>query len=490
MYDNFNPCLFTIKRLALPTSVIFLVFLFTKNSFSNTPLTNNSNLDSAFSILKKTDFIAALELANQQLLLSKEKGNYKEIVSWQRKVGLLNKQIGNYNNALECFISALKLNEQHKDTLRIRQSYNDLGSYHHYLKNYDKALKYFFRSLTLNNNKSNKNVLLSTQLKIGHVYRLQKKYDTALSYYRKSQQLAFELGKVDYALNIFGDIGKLYHSKGDYDKALTAHLKCLDHRIKRNNKYGLSGSNVEIAALYYDMGKLEKAILHATQGLQFASELGNIEHQKEAYWTLYQAQLSMKNYEQAIKHLASYTSLNDSLLNKEKIKQLTELEVKYSVEQKETAIELLLKEKELQQLKQQKKNYLISAIGLVTAIFILLAFVVFRNKQYQLKEQSMKLEHRLLRSQMNPHFIFNCLVAIQSFIYKKNLIGANKFLATFSRLVRLILENSREELISFDKEVKTLTHYLEMQQLRYTNDFEYNITVDQNINQDVLKIPP
>jgi LytS/YehU family sensor histidine kinase len=102
----------------------------------------------------------------------------------------------------------------------------------------------------------------------------------------------------------------------------------------------------------------------------------------------------------------------------------------------------------------------------------------------------LELEQKLLRSQMNPHFIFNALGAIQSFIQKNEKDEATSYLSKFSRLIRLILENSRLNYVSLAKELKSLQDYLQLQQLLFDNKFDYNIDVDEKIDIENINIPP
>ncbi|MBC7125480.1 MAG: histidine kinase, partial [Bacteroidales bacterium] len=118
--------------------------------------------------------------------------------------------------------------------------------------------------------------------------------------------------------------------------------------------------------------------------------------------------------------------------------------------------------------------------------FILMLYI----NQLKARESSVVLEQKLLASQMNPHFIFNTLSAIQNYIYNKDSEDAGNYLANFSMLVRLILENSRAEWITIDQEIKTIKLYLILQQLRFPNKFEYEIDVDPIINKKFLNIPP
>jgi len=95
-----------------------------------------------------------------------------------------------------------------------------------------------------------------------------------------------------------------------------------------------------------------------------------------------------------------------------------------------------------------------------------------------------------LRSQMNPHFIFNALNSVQRYILKGDVDQANKYLSKFSRLQRDVLDNSRHDFISLEKEIEILELYLQLEQLRFDDKFEYTITVGKDIDPTEIKIPP
>ncbi len=132
--------------------------------------------------------------------------------------------------------------------------------------------------------------------------------------------------------------------------------------------------------------------------------------------------------------------------------------------------------------------FIILEILFITLIIILI--VKYRERKIIEKNQVQLLEQKLLRSQMNPHFIFNSLSSIQSFIFENNPLEAGSYLSRFAELIRSILYNSREEFITIEKEINTLQNYLDLQQLRYNNKFDYIIDVDPLIQADIIKIPP
>lgn len=129
----------------------------------------------------------------------------------------------------------------------------------------------------------------------------------------------------------------------------------------------------------------------------------------------------------------------------------------------------------------------VSAVGILTVLLVPIIVWHYRRKD---SRKIIGLEQRLLLSQMNPHFVFNSLTAIQSYIFRNDPYMAGKYLANFSKLVRLILENSRVEYISIAKEKETIANYLELQSLRFENKFDYTISVSQDIDAEHHLVPP
>ncbi|MFT3681040.1 MAG: two-component regulator propeller domain-containing protein [Ferruginibacter sp.] len=114
-----------------------------------------------------------------------------------------------------------------------------------------------------------------------------------------------------------------------------------------------------------------------------------------------------------------------------------------------------------------------------------------KDKQLaELKQKTGELEMQALRAQMNPHFVFNSLNAINRFILENNKTQASEYLTKFSRLVRMILQNSQSTLITLESELDSLKLYLELEALRFEGRFEYQVTVPKDLDIEILKVPP
>jgi LytS/YehU family sensor histidine kinase len=134
-------------------------------------------------------------------------------------------------------------------------------------------------------------------------------------------------------------------------------------------------------------------------------------------------------------------------------------------------------------------------IPMIILILVIIFLIVrsrilhFKN-QHAIEKQILNMERQALRLQMNPHFIFNTLNSIQAFILKNKTKESIAYLSKFSRLVRAILNTSKETLLSLDDEINILNNYLELEQLRFEHRFDFEIKTSPKIDTEFLGIAP
>lgn len=142
-----------------------------------------------------------------------------------------------------------------------------------------------------------------------------------------------------------------------------------------------------------------------------------------------------------------------------------------------------------------KLSYILGSI-LITALIILVIYKRFKRKNKELRDRLevekslLDLEQKALRLQMNPHFIFNALNSIHNLIILNDSAKARYALSKFSKLMRMVLENSREKLISVDDEVETLENYVQLEKLTTQNEFDFKIEIDEEIDTNEPILPP
>lgn len=130
--------------------------------------------------------------------------------------------------------------------------------------------------------------------------------------------------------------------------------------------------------------------------------------------------------------------------------------------------------------------------SLLVIIIIAIIVALWQLRVHELKQKlhNISLNQKLLRLQMNPHFIFNSLSSIQAYIYSNEQHLAGQYLSDFARLIRLILENNRHELISLDREIETISLYMTLQQLRFENKFDFTVFLDPALDAESCYVPP
>ena len=211
---------------------------------------------------------------------------------------------------------------------------------------------------------------------------------------------------------------------------------------------------------------------------------------KTMYYNLFLISKNKNLADEALKYHIAFSSAVDTLNVLQRNREIIELQTKYETERKEGQIKALSQENEFQDLKlRQSRGFLFGLGGLVVAV-LLFAWLILRQNKLRNEQQTLLLQQKLFRSQMNPHFIFNSLTSIQNYILEENPDKASKYLSRFSKLVRNILDSSTEEYVTLQEEIQTIENYLELQKIRFQDKFDYTIEVDEAIHPENIVIPP
>jgi len=192
---------------------------------------------------------------------------------------------------------------------------------------------------------------------------------------------------------------------------------------------------------------------------------------------------------EALKYHILFKNAVDTLNNIRQNRETIEIQTRYELEQKELQIGLLSEENAFKSYKlRQSRIILLGLAGLITLV-ILLAIALIRQGRLREKQNSLILQQKLFRAQMNPHFIFNSLSSIHHYMINEKPAKAASYLSKFSKLIRNILQGSTEEYISLSNEIGIIENYLELQILRFPGKFDFKIEVDEALDPDHTCIP-
>jgi class 3 adenylate cyclase len=299
------------------------------------------------------------------------------------KFGTLYEEQAQETKALEYYFLALKLGEQAIDKKRIVTTLNNIGNlYLNKPKTYDKALEYFLRALPLARELNDDVIIGTITVNIGEVYMNESKYDSAIYYFRESLAALEITGDVSYTLN---DIGKLYEKQQSYDSALIYHQRALRIATNLGAQLDMADSWLGVAKTSYNQGKTTAALSAYKEARDIAKSIDSKYRLKESYQGLAACYALLKDYNNAFIYQTRLLDVKDSIYNKETDQKLARLDFTFQIGKKQSEINLLTKDKELQEsnLRRQKiaKNAVIG--GLVLAFII--AFILYRGYRNKVK---------------------------------------------------------------------------------------------------------
>jgi serine phosphatase RsbU (regulator of sigma subunit) len=189
------------------------------------------------------------------------------------------------------------------------------------------------------------------------------------------------------------NLGKIYFEIGKFDKAIEAYKKCMEIEKKLEDKSGLIGTYNMIAQVYRERKQFGQALENLEKSLELSKELNSRSYLSDTYQSLYQTYKKKNDYQQALKWHEKYLIMRDSILNKKKNKQISELQTKYETKKKEQKIKLLNKEKKVQDLKIKKQRLLNYFIGIIAIITLLFA-IIFLVQKRKIKAANIKLSNQ------------------------------------------------------------------------------------------------
>ena len=405
-------------------------------------------------------------------------------------IGVVYRRTGEYDKAITQYLKALEIYKSVNYEEGIASTYLNIGGLYQTLTEYDLALTFYQNAKKIYQKFGNETRLTNVFINMGVLQFELKNYDKSLSYYLQALDSNKESGNTQFKTTILLNLGQLYLTINQPDKALEYYNLCEKLRIQLNDYWGLSKVFLLKATAYDKLGMNELAEEYFKKSIQMCSENKLSDILKETYFH-YSRFLEKRNQPVlAINYLKKYNFLKDSLITIFQNIQVSKLTAKYESEQQTKELEVLQQKSQIQDLELGKKNTWIILLIIVMVFGVVAIMVSLRINRLRADHKIMDLRQKVLLTQMNPHFLFNSLTAIQSFIIDKKNIEANNYLSRLASLVRGILENSRKEFVSLRTELETLKDYIDLQKLRFENEINYAFEIDKNINQDQVLVPP
>lgn len=436
-----------------------------------------------------------------------------------------------YQKALEYFESAVPPDKPEVMQRRITAVLSNIGYAYTRMSLFDRAADYLFDAENQAREIKDTVLLVAIVNSLGNVFFLADRIEESHKYFKVAHQLALESGHMPSLRLSYSSLGNTFFMMEELDSALYYVTKSVDLLRSANNLVSLCISLSNQANIYGAMGDCTKADSISHEVLKIAQEKQMARYEALAYFNIAECALAReeydmaieyadlsydiiggtgdlkfikdifavqylsyegkKDYEKAFLHHKKYKEISDSSLNENSLNKIQELQTQYETERKENEIQRLNETNRIQELEyRQTLSWLV--IGLI-GLSLAGAVFFFYNRQRILvtNNQKLEVEQRLLRSQMNPHFIFNALTSIQSFLLSEGQAQKGAYYLTkFAKLIRRILEHSRVTFVPLSDELETLDHYLALQQLRFEKQFDYAINVDTQTDPEEITFPP
>ncbi len=456
------------------------------------------------------------------------------------------RSIGEFSEARIAVEQTFPYVNNHRDSLLFQAKiYSALGTIFDMQNNIERSIEHHLKALRYAERYGDPDLLASVYYGLARAYMFIAENSTAKAYYTTAINLKEKSGHIDVDLaRYYNNISSCYDAEARYDSSLYFLDKSIelnkefDHHIQlitnyNNKAYTLflmdklqdaeqtvlraislvDSLDAEIEGMFpystyaeilFAQNQLDKAEEMMQVSIDLSKKYNDLYLARYNLDLLYNIHLKNGDYKKALEYFQQKSIVVDSIYNVNSRKSVEKLALEYETEKKNRAIELLNKENQIKEIELRKSVQLQIALLISTLLSLTVLGLLWSRHKNKVKTDKLlkeamergfekKLadsELQALRAQMNPHFLFNCLNSINSFIIKNEQEQASEYLAKFSKLIRQVLNNSKSSKVTLANELESLRLYVEMEALRFNNKFEYRINVDPSLDQDYLEIPP
>ncbi|AYQ36098.1 tetratricopeptide repeat protein [Runella sp. SP2] len=365
------------------------------------------------------------------------------------------------------------------------------GSIYSKTKQWDKC-EFYYREALAYAEKLNRMPYIAVCLNnLGTYYTFTNKYDDAIKMYKRALDIAYQSKDWLGAANRLNNLGSIESVRDKLKAAEQYFLQSIEYADKIKAKKPRLNAMSNLARIYLQLDRIPEAQKMAQEAIVLAEELNDREVLSKLYNTLTKSYEKQNDFAKALVYQRQKAKMQDSILNEKSLAKIQELQVKYDTERKEFEIRELNRLNQIQTLELQERNLWFALLGVT--LFAVVVFMAFFARHQILKKQNQVLDinQKLLRTQINPHFFFNVLSSIQTFLLEqKEPVQAISYLSKFAKLMRSVLETSRVEFISVEEEGAMIKNYLDIQKIRFGNQFDYEVMVEDNLRADGMGVPP
>ena len=438
-------------------------------------------------------YVQSLQKQYKALKIFTGLNDKKQMADIYSAMGITYFQLGNYEQATTYYLKCKNLAEEINDSRHLCWSTKGIGDL--FLKQgyYTRAIELYEQSLALGTSGKFKHEIAFALNSLGNVYAAMKKYSEAEQKFRLALVIRETINDKYCTAQSLNDIGLIYMSQRVFDSTYFYFLRSLAIRTTMKIKKGMAECYNNIGKLFIEEKKYVQAKGWLNKSVALCEEPGFKSLKADCYQQLAIVYGFTNQFKTANEYNEKYISLKDSINTETTKSNLSAEIVRSEFEKKETAAKAE-QERATADRKRRTGNLLMGA----AILFIISLLIILLFRQRSLKRRAIEkandihtmaeLEMQSLRAQLNPHFMFNSLNAIQELILMEENEKSHSYLARFSKLMRLMLENTEKLFIPLQREIDFLQLYLSLENLRIP-ELQFSITVDPEIDTEQTSIP-
>ncbi|MFP2997250.1 tetratricopeptide repeat protein [Spongiivirga sp. MCCC 1A20706] len=442
----------------------------------------------------KSLYDRAIENHKAAIDLSEKSNNQSQKIRALNGMGVVYRRMDAVRSALDYHQQALSIaekieNKSNEIKYSTAISLNSIGNIYISLKQYELAEAEFLKAMVLERELNNKLGLAINYQNIGYCYEQRNIFDEALTNYRKSMGYNKEINSKLGKAICNNSIGQVYLKQDNATEALKLIVPTIDIFKELGDQNYVAMATINSGWANTELGNYEKAESYLKKGLLVSQKHGLRALTSEAYKQLSRLMEKQQRFNSALQYNKFYQEEEGKILNEDNRRYISDLLIKYESDKQKAKIELLEKENEIVKIKLDQNQRIFLYGSLLFLMVAVLTFLLYRQRKLEHQKRLLTIEQKLLRTQMNPHFIFNSLLSIKIYMLNNDRDSAIEYLNKFSKLVRTILATSLEKEISLKEELETMKLYVNIENIRLNNEVDYQVNVDKGIALENVKIP-
>jgi tetratricopeptide (TPR) repeat protein len=399
---------------------------------------------------------------------------------------------------------SLQLAEEVQNVYLMAKFSREIGQSQTTILNLDDAEYYFNRSLNYAERIRDYRQMALALTNLAQVQLNRKQYNLATDNSQKSIKYLTKLNDVNGLGETHNILGLILKDQKEYDLAVSSFNKALICYESTINKDKIAGVYHNVGTVLQKQKKYSGALNQLNRSIAIREKFGSKNQIYNTYRVIAEVYKEINDKDESLKYMELYLDYLDSNTTIQAATKIAELSESYRSEQRERRIksqadsierarqDVYVSQTKLENsdLRNNLQRYIIIAFLIIVVLAGIIIFYRWNQTKIKQERKEAEMSQTLLRAQMNPHFVFNAMSVIQSYIYENDIENSTKFLVNFSRLMRLILENSPKEFIPIRTEVEILNKYLETQKLRFEDRFQFFIEMADDLTDEFAIIPP